>query len=48
MMSQIYADIKAAAEEMDCDRLDEIMDNMKNYMVPEAETERFSQIKKCI
>ena len=48
MMSQIYADIKAAAEEMDCDRLDEIMDNMNDYMVPEAETERFSQIKKCI
>ena len=48
MMSQIYADIKAAAEEMDCDRLDEIMDNMKNYKVPEAEAERFSEIKKCI
>lgn len=48
LMSRIYADIKTAADEMDCDRLEEILADMESYVIPETEAERFSQIRKCI
>lgn len=48
LMSQIYTDIKTAAEEMDCDRLDELMADMESYAIPEDEVEHFSRIRKCI
>ncbi len=48
LMSRIYADIKTAAGEMDCDRLEEILADMESYAIPEAEAERFLKIRKCI
>lgn len=48
LMSRIYADIKTAADEMDCDRLEEILADMESYAIPEAEAERFLKIRKCI
>jgi len=48
LMSQVYTDIKVAAGEMDCDRLDEIIADMESYKIPDSEADRFSQIRKCI
>ncbi|MBQ9277108.1 MAG: DegV family EDD domain-containing protein [Lachnospiraceae bacterium] len=46
LMQSVYEGIREAAEEMDCDKLDGIMESIKDYDVPKAHAERFSEIKK--
>ena len=46
LMQSVYEGIREAAEEMDCDKLDGIMESIKAYDIPKAHTERFSEIKK--
>lgn len=48
LMRKVYEEIKAAADEMDCDRLEELMNEMRGYRIPEDEKERFSKVAKCI
>ncbi len=45
LMASVYREIKAAAEEMDTGRLDEIFDRMEEYAVPEEEAERWKKIR---
>ena len=44
-LETFYQRIRAAAEEMDCDRLEEILEELDGYQVPEEEQERAGQIR---
>lgn len=44
-MKKVFDDIKAAAEEMDCDRLEAIFSGMEKYRVPSAQKELFAALK---
>ncbi|MCR5591459.1 MAG: response regulator [Lachnospiraceae bacterium] len=44
LMSEVYAEIKAAASSMDCDRLECVFDEMKDYRVPAGDRELFAKI----
>ncbi len=45
MMEKAYEDIRAAAEEMDCDILESIFNEMSDYAVPAAEAELWEKLK---
>jgi CheY-like chemotaxis protein len=47
LMSEAYNQIKAAAEDMDCDILESVFDEMSDYAVPADEAELWQQIKKA-
>ena len=44
-MNRVYNDIKAAAEDMDSDRLDEIFSKMDSFIIPDDEKELFERIR---
>ena len=45
VMSSAFEEIKAAADAMDCDRLESIFDEMNEYSIPEKDAELFSKLK---
>ena len=45
LMDIVYREIKAAADDMNCDRLEEIFKKMEEYRIPQSEKEIFSKIK---
>ncbi len=47
LMEEVYNEIRAAAEEMDCDRLDSIFEEMSSYRIPEEETEKWNACKEA-
>ena len=47
-LNRVYNDIKAAAEEMDIDKLEEIISDIKNYSIPAEDEESIDAIRKAI
>ncbi|MBR5967181.1 MAG: response regulator [Lachnospiraceae bacterium] len=45
MMSDVFAEIRAAAESMDCQTLEQIFKEMHKYRIPEDETELWEKLK---
>ena len=45
VMSSAYEEIKAAADAMDCDRLESIFDEMNEYSIPEKERMLYDKLK---
>ncbi len=48
MIRNAYREIREAAEEMDCDRLDEVMGRFDGYLLPEEEVERFERVRDAV
>ena len=48
LMNDIYEALREAAEAMDCDRIEEIMEEVGEYSVPESEKERFDTVRKKV
>ena len=44
-MKDTYKQIAEAAEEMDCDMLDEIFTKMEDYRIPKDEVELFEKVR---
>ena len=44
-MQSVYEDLKSAAESMDCDTIGEIIKELDDYSIPEAEREKFETIR---
>lgn len=45
LMEVMFDEIKLAAEDMDCDRLESIFSEMEDYAIPEPDAERFAMLK---
>ncbi len=45
IMAVVYKKLKTAAEEMDCDMLEQVFDEMKDYNIPEDEQKLYSELK---
>jgi hypothetical protein len=45
LMSIVYEEIKASAEEMDCDRLQAVFDDMEGYIIPEEEASLWDRLR---
>ncbi len=45
MLKSMFEEIRAAADDMDCDRLESIFDEMSGYRIPDAEKELFEKVK---
>ena len=45
LMNQTYEELKLAAEDMDCDRLEKIFDMMEAYSIPKEEAELYNRLK---
>lgn len=45
MMKAAYRRIYEAADEMDFDKIEEVLDELKQYVIPDHETERFALVK---
>ena len=45
MMTDVFAEIRSAAEDMDCQTLEQIFKEMHKYRVPEDETELWEKLK---
>ncbi|MCR5651233.1 MAG: DegV family EDD domain-containing protein [Lachnospiraceae bacterium] len=44
MMESIYEELKSAADDMDCERVEAIMKEAGEYAIPDAEQERFNAV----
>jgi hypothetical protein len=44
-MEEVYDGIKSAAEAMDCDTIECIIDEMSEYRIPESEAKLYGEIK---
>ncbi len=47
LMKEVYEEIRNAADDFDCDRLEGIFTEMEEYRIPDAESERFGKLKKA-
>ena len=47
-MESAYRDMRAAADEMDCDRLEEILSELEQYSVPKEEEALFGKLKHAV
>ena len=47
-LREMYSLIKGFAEDFDLDNIDRLIEETKNYRIPEAERERFEKIKECV
>lgn len=45
LMEGVYEELRAAAEEMDCDRLEDIFAEMEEYRIPEQDDELYRALK---
>ncbi len=48
IMQKAYAKLREGAEDMDCECLEQVIDEMKNYHIPEAEAELFAEVKTAV
>ncbi len=46
-MERIFAEIRAAAADMDCDKLDSIFDTMKEYTIPKEHRELYDKLQEA-
>jgi hypothetical protein len=44
LMKSIYEGLKEAADNMDCDAIESMLNELKEYKIPDSEKERFSVI----
>lgn len=47
LLEGVYEELRAAAEEMDCDRLDDIFSEMEEYRIPVQEAELYKKLKQA-
>ena len=47
-MEELYEKLRAAAEDMDCDLLEETYNEMKGFAIPESDRELFDQLEKAM
>ena len=47
LMESVYEELRAAAEEMDSDRLDDIFAEMEEYRIPETEAKLYQKLKQA-
>ena len=47
-MEKVYREMRTAADEMDCDRLEEIIAEMDQYRIPAGEEELCGQLKRAV
>jgi hypothetical protein len=47
-MESVYEEMRDAAEEMDCDRLEDIFTEMEDYRIPAEEVERYKKLKLAV
>ena len=47
-MEKAYKEMRAAADDMDCDRLEEIFAELEKYRIPEPEEALFGQLKRAV
>ena len=45
LLAAVYEEIRTAAEDMDCDRLEDIFTEMEEYSMPAQEKEKWKQLK---
>jgi HPt (histidine-containing phosphotransfer) domain-containing protein len=48
LMESVYEEMRDAAEEMDCDRLEDIFTEMEDYRIPAEEVERYKKLKQAV
>ena len=48
LMESVYEELRAAADEMDCDRLEDIFTEMEEYRIPETEVELYKKLKQAV
>ena len=46
-MAELYGELLAAAENMDCDRMESAFSEMEAYTIPQEERELFDKIKEA-
>ncbi len=44
-MAEVFEEIRAAAEEMDCDRLEGVFEEMDAYRIPQKDAELYEKLK---
>ncbi|MBO7336932.1 MAG: response regulator [Lachnospiraceae bacterium] len=47
IMAEVFEEIGAAAEDLDCERLENVFEEMKNYRIPDEHKELFGKLKKA-
>ncbi len=47
-LHEMYSLIKGFAADFDLDNIDRLMDEAKNYRIPESEREKFDKVKECV
>ncbi|MCR4990138.1 MAG: response regulator [Lachnospiraceae bacterium] len=47
LMEEVYEEIRSAAEDFDCDRLEGVFNEMENYGIPSSEKELFNKLKEA-
>ncbi len=45
LLDEVYKELKLAAEDMDCDKLSAIFEEMEDYSIPESEKEKWNRLK---
>ena len=48
LMTEVYEEFKSAAQNMDIDRMEQVIDEMKHYIIPEEEKEVYDAIKNAV
>ncbi len=48
VLAELYGRMRSAAEDMDCDRMEQTYDEMKEYVIPEEDRELFDQMGKAV
>ena len=46
-MNDVYEEIRAAADDMDCERLKDIFDEMNGFIIPENDRKVWKEIKEA-
>ena len=47
-LNEMYSLIKGFAADFDLDNIDRMIEEAKNYRIPESEREKFEKVKECI
>ena len=45
LMADVFAEIRAAADDMDCGRLESIFSEMEGYSIPQAQKDLYGKLK---
>ena len=47
LMSEVFAEIRDAAQAMDCDRLESVFEEMSEYRIGDEDKDKYEAVKKC-